>query len=132
MTKIVREVITSENKVVDPLVVTPVKVAATPTQTYEYLIYYLFGALEVLLTFRLILKIAGASTFSGFVRFIYGLSGFFVRPFEGIFRRVASEGIETTSILEPSTIVALVVYAIVAVGIVKLIRISSGEEQPVE
>lgn len=129
MTKIIKEVITSENHTVDPVVVTPVKVAATPTQTYEYLVYYIFGALEVLLAFRLILKLFGASMASAFVRFIYNLSRIFVMPFEGIFRRVTTEGIETVSVLEPSTVVAIIVYAILAVGIVKLIRISSGEQQ---
>lgn len=126
---IIKEVITSENHTVDPVVVTPVKVAATPTQTYEYLIYYIFGALEVLLAFRLVLKLFGASMASAFVRFIYNLSRIFVMPFEGIFRKVTTEGIETVSVLEPSTVVAIIVYAILAVGIVKLIRISSGEEQ---
>jgi hypothetical protein len=112
-----------------PVVTTPVRSGATNHETYEYLVYYIFGALDVLLAFRLILKIAGASTASFFVNFIYSLSKIFILPFEGIFRRVTAEGVETTSIFEPATIVALIVYAIVAYGVVKLIRISSGEEQ---
>lgn len=128
MTKIIKEVITSENNTVEPAIVTPVKVAATNTQTYEYLVYYLFGALNVLLIFRLLFKLAGASAGSAFVRFVYGLTQIFILPFEGMFRRVATEGIETVSILEPSTVIAIIVYTIVAVGIVKLIRISSGEQ----
>jgi hypothetical protein len=58
---------------------------------------------------------------------IYGLTGIFVLPFDGIFRRVTTPGLETTSILEPSSLVALAVYAVLAWGIVKLVRISSGE-----
>lgn len=112
-----------------PVVSTPVRSGATSHETYEYLVYYIFGALDVLLAFRLILKIAGASTASFFVNFIYSLSKIFILPFEGMFRRVTAEGVETTSIFEPATIVALIVYAILAFGIVKLIRISSGEEQ---
>lgn len=106
------------------------KIGASDTQTIEYLVYYLFGALEILLAFRLILKITGASLSSGFVSMIYGLSGIFIMPFQGIFRTGTAPGVETTSVLEPATIVALVVYAIVAWGIVKLVRISSGEKQP--
>ena len=106
------------------------KVGASNTQTAEYLIYYVLGALEILLAFRLIFKLVGASVASGFVRSIYGLTNIFVWPFEGIFRRAVSRGVETTSVLEPSTLVALAVYAIVAWGIVKLVRISSGEKQP--
>lgn len=106
------------------------KLGASSSQTVEYLVYYFFGALEVLLAFRLILKLTGASLASGFVNMIYSLTGIFVWPFEGIFRRAFSQGVETTSVLEPSTMVALIVYAIVAWGIVKLVRISSGEKQP--
>lgn len=106
------------------------KLGASNTQTTEYLVYYFFGALEILLAFRLVLKLLGASTLSGFVRFIYGLTGIFVMPFEGIFRRAFAQGVETTSVLEPATLVALVVYIILAWGIVKLVRISSGEQQP--
>lgn len=106
-----------------------VKVGASNSQTTEYLIYYFFGALEILLAFRLILKLTGASLTSGFVAMIYGLSNIFVWPFEGIFRRAFAQGVETTSVLEPATLVALAVYAVVAWGIVKLVRISSGEQQ---
>jgi hypothetical protein len=121
--------VTSDNESADVVVNSPTKRQATNRETYEYLVYYILGALEILLAFRLILKIAGASTGSAFVRLIYGVSRFFVMPFEGIFRRFSSQGLETTSVLEPSTLVAIIVYAILAVGIVKLIRISSGEEQ---
>jgi len=109
--------------------VSETKVEASNTQTAEYLIYYVFGTLEILLAFRLLLKLAGASLSSGFVRMIYGLTSIFVWPFEGIFRKGFAQGVETTSVLEPATIVALIVYAILAWGIVKLVRISSGEKQ---
>lgn len=110
----------------------PVKVKATDSQTYEYIVYYFFGALDTLLAFRIILKLLGANTGSYFVNFIYSLSKIFIIPFEGIFRRFTSQGVETTSTVEPSTIIAVIVYAILAVGIVKLIRISSGEKQLTE
>lgn len=110
----------------------PVKIEATNSQTAEYLIYFAFGALEVLLAFRLVLKFMGASMTSAFVGFIYTLSGFFIMPFEGIFRRGFNQGLETTSILEPSTMVAIIVYAVLVWGIIKLVRISSGEQQPTE
>jgi hypothetical protein len=142
MTEIVKETISTEQSqdrtenvvVANPVgseenVVKPVKIAATGSQTAEYLIYFFFGALEVLLAFRLVLKLLGASVSSAFVRMIYGLSGVFILPFEGIFRKGFTEGIETTSVLEPSTLVAILVYAVLALGIVKLTRIFSGEKQ---
>ena len=106
------------------------KIGASSSQKTEYMIYYFFGALEALLAFRLIFKLAGASVTSGFVKVIYGLTQIFIMPFEGIFRRGFMPGAETTSVLEPATLVALAVYAILAWGIVKLVRISSGEQQP--
>ena len=108
---------------------TTVKIEATGFQSIEYMIYFLFGALEILLTFRLVLKFIGAGISSGFVNLIYDLSGVFILPFEGIFRRMYSQGAETISVLEPSTIVAIIIYAVLAWGIVKLIRIFSGEQQ---
>jgi hypothetical protein len=102
---------------------------ASNSQTIEYLIYFLFGALEVLLAFRLVFKLIGASLSSVFVSLVYGLSGIFILPFEGIFRRWFAQGVETTSIFEPSTLVAIIVYAVLAWGIVKLVRILSGKQQ---
>lgn len=102
---------------------------ASSSQTIEYLVYFLFGVLEILLVFRLVLKFMGASVTSGFVNFIYNLTNLFILPFEGIFRRGFNEGIETTSVLEPATIVAIIVYAVLAWGIVMLVRILSGENR---
>lgn len=110
---------------------TSVKTKTTGMETVEYVIYFILGVLEVLLSFRLVLKLAGASLVSGFVRFIYGITGIFIMPFEGIFRRGYASGVETTSVLEPSTIVAMIVYAVVIWGIVTLVRLLS-RQQPSE
>jgi len=131
MTEITKEVITTNNNSNNkrPIITAPVKTEASNKETIEYLIYFFFGFLEILLAFRLVLKLAGASLTSAFVRFIYGITGIFIFPFEGIFRRGFAQGVETTSVLEPSTIVAILVYILLAWGIVKLVRISSGEKQ---
>ena len=129
MTEIVKETVTTQNEGPKAAVTTETKRVATGSQTVEYLVYFLFGVLEILLAFRLVLKLTGASISSAFVGLIYGLTGIFVLPFEGIFRRGYTQGIETASVLEPSTIVALIVYAVLAWGIVKLIRIFSGEKK---
>lgn len=129
MTEIVQESVTTKNDGQKAAVTTETKSVASSSQTAEYLIYFIFGILEILLGFRLVLKLMGASVASGFVNLIYSITRIFILPFEGIFRRATTEGIETTSILEPSTLVALVVYAILAWGIVMLVRIFSGEKQ---
>lgn len=125
MTEIVKETITTNASGRE----TPESTQVSNTKTVEQVIYFLFGTLEVLLVFRLIFKLAGASFGSAFVQMIYGLTGIFIWPFEGIFRRGLSQGLETTSVLEPSTIVAIIAYAVLAWGIVKLVRISSGEKE---
>jgi len=129
MAEIVKETVTTREDNTNPAETTPVQTKATGSQSVEYLIYFLFGVLEILLVFRLVLKLMGASTTSTFVNLIYGLSGVFTFPFEGIFRMWFGQGVETTSVLEPSTLVAIIVYAIVARGIVMLVRIFSGEKQ---
>lgn len=105
------------------------QVSSSEVEKYETvgvinnLVLYVAGVIEILLLFRFILKILGANPGSTFVSFIYGISGIFESPFRGIFRPAATEGIETVSILEPSTIVALFVYIVVAVGIIQLIKL---------
>jgi len=94
----------------------------------EKVIYYILGVLEVLFAFRFVFKILGANTESTFVSFIYSTSNLLLAPFTGIFRMAVSEGIETKSFLEPTLIIGMVVYALLAWGIVKLIQISSNNK----
>jgi len=131
LTEIIKETVTTNNDT-NSVKVAPVEDKVTGTQTTGRVVYYIFGILEALLAFRLVFKLAGASQGSIFVRFIYGITRIFILPFEGIFRRGVAQGVETTSILEPSTIVALIVYLLLAWGIVKLIRVLSGERQQEE
>ncbi|GAU76291.1 YggT family protein [Fusibacter sp. 3D3] len=86
-------------------------------------VWYICGMLEVLFTFRLVFKVIGANPTSIFVRVIYNVSGAFLAPFNGIFRAAVSNGVETKSVLEPMIIIAMIVYATLAYGIVRLIEI---------
>lgn len=129
MAEIIKETITTQGNTDDSVVNVSTTKEATTSQTVEYVVYFFFGVIEVLLAFRLILKVMGASISSFFVRFVYSITGIFILPFEGIFRRGFAQGVETTSVLEPSTLVAIIVYVVLAWGIVKLVRISSGKKQ---
>jgi len=129
MVEIIKETIIPNDNNNKSIVKAQVITKATNSQTVEHLIYFFFGVVEILLVFRLVLKLAGANLNSAFVGLIYGLTGVFNLPFEGIFRRGFTPGLETTSVLEPATIVALIFYLIFAWGIVKLLRILSGEQQ---
>lgn len=87
-------------------------------RTYQ-IIWYILGVIEVLLLFRLILKMLGANASSGFTNLVYSLSDPLALPFSGVFGITVAEG----SVFEWSTIVAGIVYAIVAYGIVELFQI---------
>ncbi len=91
--------------------------------TAKRVIYFILGILEVLFAFRLIFRLLGANPESGFVSFIYSISQVFLAPFNAIFRSPVTQGIETKAVLEPGTIIAMIVYALIAWGIVKLINI---------
>lgn len=123
------ETVTTKESDVDVTEKSPTKREASGPQTGEYLVYFIFGVLEVLLGFRFVLKLLGASLSSGFVSSIYNLSRIFIWPFEGIFRSGTTQGVETTAVFEPATLVAIIVYALAAWGVVKLIQILSGQKQ---
>jgi hypothetical protein len=82
--------------------------------------YFLLGVLEVILALRFLFRLLGASQGSGFVLFLYNLSYPFVVPFNGIFNDQNPVG---TSVFEFSTIVAMLIYALIAWGIVSLGRV---------
>jgi hypothetical protein len=83
------------------------------------IIWYILGTIEVLLTFRILLKLLGANIQSGFTSFIYAISNPFALPFAGILKITGV----STMILEWSTLIAMAVYAVVAYGIVALIQL---------
>lgn len=87
------------------------------------IVYYISGVFEILFACRLVLKLLGANPESAFVSITYSVSQVFLWPFSGIFKPAVSKGIETQSVLEPSTIIAMIVYALIAFGIVRLISI---------
>lgn len=87
------------------------------------IIYYIGGVIMVLLAVRFVLLLLGASRASGFVNFIYSLSGFFVAPFSGIFKRP----VYGTSAFDSATLVAMIVYAILTVGVAKLLTLNKAD-----
>ena len=86
-------------------------------------IYLVFGVLEGLLAIRFILKLLGASEAAGFTSFIYNVTAPLLAPFAGMFGTPQSDG----SVLEIHTIVAIVVYALVAWLLAKLAWLVIGE-----
>lgn len=102
----------------------PVKTEEPHTVTH--LFYYLLGVVEILLALRFFLRLSGANPDSGFVTGIYALTSVFVAPFKLIFSRATGEGVETTAVFEPETLIAMLVYALIVWGIAKLVQVGSG------
>jgi len=101
--------------------VVPVQpVLVSPSYRTAQIIYLILGILEVLLLIRLLLRLFAANPDAGFSSLIYGLTWPFVALFEGVFTEPSGHG----SVLELSTILAMIVYALLAWGIVRVIEIT--------
>ena len=85
----------------------------------KQIIYFIFGAIEALLAVRFVLLVLGANEASGFVRLIYALSRPFALPFQGIFGEPALGA----SVLEWASLVGIIVYALVAYGLARLVEL---------
>lgn len=94
----------------------------------KHSIYYVLGVIEVLLAFRFLFRLLGANPKSGFVALIYSISGILTAPFKGIFNSYATEGLYSRSVFEPSTVIALIVYPIIAWGLVRLVRLKVARD----
>jgi len=101
------------------------KTAVSGVVVAQRIIYYVGGVIIALLLVRFVLQLLGANDANGFVDFIYALSGVFVAPFYGIF----GEPIVGRAQFETSTLVAIIVYGIVTVGVAKLLTLTRPHEE---
>lgn len=83
------------------------------------LIYYLLDIVEVFLAFRFLLKAFRANATAGFASFIYSFTYPLVVPFFGIFPASTIARME----IEWATLLAMFVYLLVAMLVIRLIRI---------
>ena len=78
--------------------------------------WYILGILEALLAIRFLLKLMQANPLAGFTSFIYSVTGLFTAPFEAVFSNLRAQG----SVFEWTTLLAMGVYWLIAVAVVKL------------
>ncbi len=90
-------------------------------------VWYILGIIEVLLAFRFILKLLGANPAAGFTSFIYKVTYIFANPFLSVFQNTR---IVTGSIFEWTTLLAMIVYWIIAVGIINLFLMGKTVSTP--
>ena len=81
-------------------------------------LWSILAFLEILLAFRFVLRMIAANPDSGFGMFLYGITGVFVAPFNGLIATPTSGG----SALELTTLIAMAVYALVFWGIAYVMR----------
>lgn len=85
------------------------------------IVWYLAGILLALLAIRFVLALLGANPANSFANFIYNVTSPFVRPFVTLFGYSIRYGVAR---VEPFTIIAMIIYFLVALGITKLITIT--------
>ncbi len=90
------------------------------------IVWYILGLLEALLIFRFVLKLLAANAGAGFTRFIYGATNIFASPFNNVFNQTRVEG----SIFEWTTLLAMFVYWLIALSIIKLFLMSKTVSTP--
>lgn len=95
--------------------------------TVGNIIWYIYGLFAMILGIRLILKLFGANSSNGFVDFVYSVSGVLSAPFDSIFGVTKTEAGNTQSVFEPSILVAIAVYALIAWGVAKLLTVNEKQ-----
>lgn len=78
---------------------------------FPTIINALTGIIESFLLIKILLRLFGANAQNVFVKFIYSVSDFFAKPFSNIFKNIE---IKEGMILEVNTLIAMVVYALIA------------------
>ena len=90
----------------------------------ERAIYLTFGLIEALLLIRFVLKALGANADAGFAQLMYGVTAPLVAPFAGLFGTPQAGSGAT---LELHTLIAVVIYALVAWLVVRGAGLMLGE-----
>ena len=84
------------------------------------IISYLVGVLEAGLLARFLLKLLGANPGAMFTDIVYTLTGPLVIPFQSVFRVTYVQG----AVFEWTTLLAVLVYGLIAWGVIKLLVMS--------
>ena len=89
--------------------------------TIARVVWYITGALVVVLAMRFGLSLLGANRGNAFADLIYTISYPFVAPFFGLFGYQVSYGV---SRFEIETLIAMVVYLVIGYGLARLVTIN--------
>jgi len=101
------------------------KVHTSGAVVAQRIVWFIVGAISIIIALRFVLLLLGANQAAGFTDFVYSLSGIFVAPFIGIF----GEPTYGTSVFEISSLLAIAVYLLLGWGIAKLLTIGRPREE---
>lgn len=87
-------------------------------------IWYLLYVIETVLALRFALKLLAANGAAAFTQMVYSISQIFVAPFLYVFGSPSAGG----SVVELSTLLAMVVYWLLAWGVIKLLVMNRDVE----
>jgi uncharacterized protein YggT (Ycf19 family) len=108
-------------------VIDPAAEKAAGVNWFNSLVWFIVGLLSVLLIIRFILLAAGANESAGFAQLIYGLTGWMVAPFAGLFgQSITYPGAAGTGVLEFEAFAAIVVIVLLGWLVTKIADLALG------
>jgi YggT family protein len=102
---------------VEQVTVDPYEARRTALYRMWQVVWLVVGIAEGLIAIRFVLRLLGANPDAGFAQLIYGITAPLVAPFAGLFGTPRFEG----SAFEFTSLVAMLVYALLAWVIVKIV-----------
>jgi YggT family protein len=91
----------------------------------EQVVWLICGVVEGMIAIRFVLRLFGANPAAAFARLIYRLTAPLLAPFAGLFPSPRFEG----NVLEVTSVVALIVYLLLAWLVVELISVVFREDR---
>ncbi len=83
------------------------------------LIWLLLGLLEAAIALRVIFKLLGVNEANSFATLLYSITGFFLAPFASLAKAPAAGG----SVLEVSSIIAMIVYLLIGWALERIVYV---------
>ncbi len=93
----------------------------------KQIVWFIVGLIIAVIALRFVLLVLGANPANGFASFIYGLSGIFVAPFQGIF---GSEPAYGRSYFETASLIAMAVYLLAGWIINRVLELVMAPKTP--
>lgn len=91
----------------------------------QRIIWFIAGLIGIIIALRFVFLLLGANRDAAFTDFIYSMSAPFVAPFVGIF----GEPTYGSSVFEISSVLAIVIYILIAWGIAKLLTLGRPHDE---